>query len=201
MAGSALLRRGLVEQDRLAVHSPVELMAILALYVLVHALEREAGTSIMVKKRRAPLRAVVAFCASRHRGFGELLPVNVLMTLLAPARSGLEVNVCEIDLHVGRLVTIHACSCPVCSQQRERSLRVIELRQLLPRLGGMACLAAAGAAVSLRFPHPLIELTAVGIGVATRAPQVGPVVRDGGRLEFCRLLVAVRAWHGNVLPS
>lgn len=63
----------------------------------------------------------------------------------------------------------------------------------------MAGFAARGRSIRTHLLHALLELPLVRIGVATDAVQIVPVI-DHGRLglELCRLLVAIRARHGDV---
>ena len=55
----------------------------------------------------------------------------------------------------------------------------------------MAGFASAWAAAGLRLFHSLVKLPAMRIGVATGAVEVLPMEDRGGRLQLCRLLVAV----------
>lgn len=63
----------------------------------------------------------------------------------------------------------------------------------------MAGFAARGRSIRTHLLHALLELPLVRIGVATDAVQIVPVI-DHGRLgvELGRVLVAIRARHGNV---
>ena len=96
-------------------------------------------------------------------------------------------------------MAVHASRCPVRSQQRERSLRVIESGQVLPRLGRVARLAPCNSLVRPHLHHAFFELPLVGIRMATGTSQISPVIGHRRfRLKLRRLLVAVGARHGNV---
>ena len=87
---------------------------------------------IMIKQRRFPFRAVVAFRATRDSRRGELFSVCVLVAVLANHRRGSEIRLDQLGLEVGWFVARDASSRTVGSYQRERCLRVVEARQLLP---------------------------------------------------------------------
>lgn len=80
----------------------------------------------MVKQRRLPLCAVVALGARRKSALGELPAVNVLMAFLTFRRRGFEVHIDQAGFLVGWLMTVHAGSAAMRTDQREGSFGVIE---------------------------------------------------------------------------
>jgi len=97
-----------------------------ATHILVRTAERECGPLFVIKERRLPLHAVVALGAACHIRFGELLPVNVLMAILALRRRGLEIRIDQLGLQVRRLVAVDARRDPMRTQQRKLCLRMVE---------------------------------------------------------------------------
>lgn len=201
MAGRAFLRSWFVEQNRFAFDLAHQFVAVGALHVGMHALQREGGAPVVVEERGFPLGAVVTFGAGRNVSPRELLAMRIVVALLALFGSGFEVDVHHRGFEIRRLVAIDACGGAMRAQQGEIRPRVIELGQLLPRFCGMTCLAAAWASRGLRLLHALIELAVVRIGVATGATQIGPVIDGRRRLQFGGLFVTIRTGHCNVLAS
>ena len=79
---------------------------------------------------------------------------------------------------------------------------MIEASQFLPRLGGMACLAAQRRTVFARLLHLVRELPVMRIFMTTGASQVVPVVlRHGLGFECFRWFVAFGAGNRNVASS
>ena len=89
----------------------------------------------MIEEGRFPFGAVVAVCARRTAGPGELSAMDVLVAILTFRWCGLEIYVDQPGLLVGRFVAIHASRGAVRALQGKRSLRVIEPCQLFPGLG------------------------------------------------------------------
>ena len=201
MAGGALRRSWFVEQNRFAIDLPHQLVAIGAFHVRVHTLQGEGGAPVVVKERGSPLGAVVALGARRDVSPRELLAVRIFVALLALFGCGFKVDVHHRGFEIRRLVAIDAGGGAMRAQQRESTLRVIELGQLLPRFDGMASLTTTGASHRLGLLHALIELATVRIGMATGATQIGPVIDRRRRLEIGGLFVAISTGHRNVLAS
>lgn len=201
MAGGALFRRGLVEQDGFAVDLMHQLVAIGAFHIRVHTLKRERRAPIVVEVRGPPFVAVVAVGAGSDVRFCELFTVRILVALLTCLWRGLEVHVHHRGFEIRRLVAIDARGGAMCTYQRKSRLRVIKLGELFPRLGGVARLAPARVGCRFCLLHALIELPIVRIGVTTGATQICPVINSCGRLQFGGLLVAIRTRHRNVLAS
>ena len=127
MTVGAFFGRGLIKQHWLAFDHAGQLVAAFAAHVLVHSLQRESGSLVMVEQGWPPLRTVVAFRTGRDLAPGELLAMDVLVALLTSGRRRFEVNVEEASLLIGRFVTVHASRGPMGAEQGERSLRVIEV--------------------------------------------------------------------------
>lgn len=140
----------------------------------------------MIEQRGLPLSTVMATVTARIPLLGELLPVNILVAVLALSRGCLEIHVRQLGFQIGWLVAIRARRCTMRPNQRERRLGVIEPRQFLPRLGGVARLAAGRLSILTGLPHALLELAFVRIGVAGSAIHILPVVNGGWLLAQLR---------------
>jgi hypothetical protein len=80
----------------------------------------------MIEQRRLPFHAVVALRATRDVSLRELLPVDILMTVFALLRGSFEINIDQLGLKIWRLMTVDASRGPVCPEQGEFRLRVVE---------------------------------------------------------------------------
>jgi len=96
----------------------------------------------VIKERRLPLHARVAFGASSDVVFGKLLSVNVLVAVFTLGWRCLEVHVHQFGFEIGRLVAIDARSRAMRPEQSKLRLRVVEARQFLPRFRGVASFAS-----------------------------------------------------------
>ena len=134
MAGGAILRRRLVEENGLRCHLFRRLVALGAVNILMSPAQWECSAFLVVEERGLPLHAVVALGTARNIAYGELFPVNVFMAVLALCRCGLEVHVDQLGLKIWRFVAVHARRRAVRSQQRELRLGVVEARKFFPRL-------------------------------------------------------------------
>lgn len=172
MAGCALLRRGLVEEHGFTGNTACQFVAGFTLHVAVGPLQRKCGRLVVIEQGRLPLPAVVAPCARGCRPLGELPAMRVFVAVLALGWGSLEINIDQLRLQVRRLVTVDAGRGAVRSEQREGSLRVVEPRQFLPGLGGMAGLASGRLAIGTKLLHAVLELPFVWIGVAAGAIEV-----------------------------
>jgi len=83
VAGHAILRRGLVEQDRLGGNGFGQFVTLRAFDVLMGATQSESRPLVVIEQRWLPFYAVVAVGAGGSFPFGELLSVDVLMAVLA----------------------------------------------------------------------------------------------------------------------
>jgi len=155
----------------------------------------------VVKKGGLPLDAVVAFGAGGRFPFGELFSVDVLVAVLAQGRGSLEIHVKEIGFEVWRFVAVDAGRRPVCPEQGELGLGMVETGEFLPGLGGVAGLATGGGSVSPGLGHALVELAFMGIVVATDAVQALPVIDNGWfGLELGRFFMALGTRDRDVPP-
>ena len=128
MAGFALTRGGLVEQDFFAIQFAGQLMTGLAPHISMYTLEGEIGAVVVVKQRRLPLRTVVAVGAGCHSSrIRELPAVNFFVAILTLNGGRLEVRLGQPGTQICRLVAIDAGGGPVSADQLERGGRVIEL--------------------------------------------------------------------------
>jgi len=194
----------LIEQNVLALEVAVVLVAPRARHVLMQALKWKFRALIVIKERGFPLSGVVAIDTGSDTLFLELFAVNILVAALALRWRRGEVRFDELGFHVGRLVAINACRCPVRTHQGIGGFGMVEASEVFPVLGGMASFAADGRTVRSRLLHILGELAFVWILVASFAIQILPVI-EHNRLGFgvgvFRLLVAVSAWNGNMAPG
>src|SRR5258706_2904775 len=201
MAALALLGRVLIEEDRLSLEVAVIFVAPGAWHILVQSLQWKFRAFIVVEKRRFPFRGVVAIHAGSDPILLELLAVDIVMATLALGRRGGEIRFDQLGLHVGRLMTINASRGPVRAHQRIGGFGMVEAREVLPVLGGVASFAANGRSVGGRLLHALGKLAFVRILVTALAVQDFPVIhhhRLGLGVGVLRLLVAVGAGDGNV---
>ena len=199
MARRTILRRGLVEENGLRCHDLRQFVAVGAAYILVRPTQWKLRPLFVIEQGRLPFHAGMAFNAAGDAVFGELLSVDVFMTLLALLGSGLEVDVDQLGFEVRRFVAIDARGRAVRASELKVRLRVIEGRQLFPRFGGVAGLAACRRTVGTLLLHALFELALVRIGVTAGTVQVFPVIdRRRLGLEFRRLFVAIRAGSRHV---
>ena len=200
MARHAILGRGLVEEHGLGVNNFVQFVTVGAFDVLVSAPQGERGPLVVIEQGGLPFRGVVAVGTGGSVRFGdELLPVDVLVAILADGGGCLEIHIHHVGFEVWRFVAIDTGRRPVCSKQWELGLGMVESGELLPRLGAMACLATSGGTVGADLLHALLELSFVGIVVATGAVQALPVINDVRfGLELRRFLVALGAGDGDM---
>ena len=176
MAGRAILWSGLVEENGFVGDDFVQFVTIGTLDVLVRAAQRERGPLFVIEQRGLPFRAVVAVGARSSFPFGKLLSVDVLMAVLALHRGGLEIHIDQFGFEVRRFVAVDARGCPMCSEQRELGLGMIEGGELLPRLGAMAGLATSGSFVGAELLHALLELAFMRIVVTSGAVEAFPSI-------------------------
>jgi len=86
----------------------------------------------VIEQGRLPLHTVVTIGARRFLAFCKLPAVNVLVTLFTAGWSCFEIRINEFGAHVLRFVAVDTSRGAVSSQQRERSLRMIEAGQFFP---------------------------------------------------------------------
>ena len=169
VAGRAISRCGLIEEHGFGGHHSREFVALHATYILMRTTQRKLGPRFVVKEGGFPLHAGVAVRTARDVPFGELLSVDILMTIFALAWRGLEVYVDQPDFKIRRFVAIDAGRGAMRAQQSKLRLRMVERRYLLPRLSAVASLTADSRCVGSRLRHALLELSFVRIDVATGA--------------------------------
>jgi len=90
-------------------------MAALALHVAMDAAQRERGALVVIEQGWLPLGAVMAIGTGRDRILGELLAVDVLVTVLTLLRRRLEIHMEQVGFQVRRLVAIDTGGGPVRS--------------------------------------------------------------------------------------
>lgn len=199
MTRCAVLRSWLVEEHGLGRDYSRKLVALGAAHVLMRSTQRKLRPLLVIEQRRFPLHGCVALGTTRDVALGKLLSVNVLMAVFAQQRRSLEIHIHQLGFEVRRLVAIDTGRRTVGAQQGELRLRMIEARQFLPGLSGMARLAACERTVGPLLLHAFSELPFVRIDVAARAIQIFPVIDHGGLgLELRGLLVAVGTRNRNM---
>lgn len=203
MAGRAVFRGGLVEENRFVGDDFVQFVTISTLDVLVCATQGERGPLFVVEQRGFPFRAVVAVGAGGSVALGdELLSVNVLVAVLALHGGGFEIHIDQLGFEVWRFVAVDARRRPMCPEQGKLGLGMIESGEFLPRLGAMAGLATDGSLIGAELPHALLELALMGIVVTTGAVESLPVIDSRGfGLELGGFLVAFGAGYRDVAAS
>jgi len=175
----AVLGRGFVEQDPLAIKIAEQLVTIAATHVLVRARQSERRALVVVEQRWFPLGAVMTVGAGRDPVFlGELTAVDVGVALFALGGCLGEVHIDERGFQVGRLMAVAASNGPVRADQGELGLAVIEASEVFPGLGGVASLTAGRGAVRAESLHALGKLIVVRILVAGGAGKLLEVI-DG----------------------
>jgi hypothetical protein len=127
MAGCAVLWRGLVEENRFVGDDFVQFVTISTLDVLVCTTQGERGPLFVIEQGGLPFRAVVAVGAGGSVAFGdELLSVDILVAVLALHRGDLEIHIDQLGFEIWRFVAVDARRRPMCSEQGELGLGMIE---------------------------------------------------------------------------
>ena len=199
MARGAVFGSGLVEQNGFALHLAHQFVTRVTAHVAMRALQRESGSSVVIERGRFPLEAVVTVRAGRVLAFCKLPAVHVLVTSFTGCGRGFEVRVNQLRAHVLRLVAVDTSRGAVGSEERERSLGMIEARQFPPGLGRVASFASDWSSVGSHLQHAFLELAFVRISMATCAREILPVIdRRWFWFKVCGLLVAVAARNRDV---
>ena len=95
-------------------------------------------------------------------------------------------------------MAIGAACRPVRPNERESGFRVIEAGQVLPRLRRVARLASGDGPVRSNLLHAFLELSFMGIRMATRTVQILPVINHGRLGLERRFFVAIGTGHGDM---
>lgn len=98
----------------------------------MRAFERESGSGVVIEQGRFPLNAVVTVGTRCFLTFGKLPAMNILVTFFAARRRCFEIRINQFSAHVLRFVAVDTSRGAVSSQQRERSLGVIEAGEFFP---------------------------------------------------------------------
>ena len=113
--GSVAVGTGLggrcIEEDLLPIDVLEQLVATRTDHISVFAFQRERRSLVVIKRRRLPLRGVVAVAALRNlirKQLGELAAVDVFVALLAFLRRLLEVHIGHLCFEVWRLMAVNA---------------------------------------------------------------------------------------------
>jgi hypothetical protein len=151
----------------------------------------------MIKKRGLPLVTGVArFTLASPRA--KLIRVWIIVAFAAFYGGFSEIHVTHVEFQVWRFVTIGAGRSAMRSDQRERRMRMIELRQILPFFCGVARLAPEHSASSIARRHTLSKLALMHVLMAGDATQLVKVIQRYFRADW---LVALVASHGSVSPG
>jgi hypothetical protein len=125
--------RGFVEQNSLLSDVFVTFVTKITRYIQVRALQREICLLFMIEKRRLPFHRVVTDITILRLAFlRELACVNILVASCAVLRRSAEGYLAYFSARGRRFVTFLASYLCMRSHQWERSLRVIEARQISP---------------------------------------------------------------------
>jgi hypothetical protein len=114
VTGDTFFGSRFIEQYNSGFHRPLQLVASFTLHVLVSTLQRERSL-LVIKQRRLPFGAVVAFGASRDLPARELIAMHVQVAVLALAGRKLEIDVQQACLKIRWLVAVNTRSRSVCS--------------------------------------------------------------------------------------
>lgn len=197
MAIHAIFRRGLIEQNRLALNLALQRVTHRASDVGMSSLQGKWRPFIVIEgRRRPPLDDVTirALCDPVLRD--ELATMRVGMARFASLRCPFELDLMRA---LNRLMTVAARHRAVSPHERKFRLRMIEALYLDPGSRGVARLAAQRGPIGVPLRHAFLELTLVGIGVARRAGTIFEMERqDFVRSSAQTGLVAVRAGNGRM---
>ena len=83
MAGNTIFRCWPIEKHRLGGYETRKFVTLPAAHILMRASQRESSPLLVIEERRFPLHTVVTFSTWSNVRFGELLPVNVFVTVFA----------------------------------------------------------------------------------------------------------------------
>jgi len=193
----AILWRGLVEQNRLALDLALQGVAHGATHVCVAARQRELCAFVVVERGRGPPLIHVAIPALGDSILGsELAAVRIRMAGFAILRRSLELNF----VRAGERFVAFAAGHPAMSpNQREFRFRMVEAADVDPGPSAVARFAAERGSIGALLRHALLEFAFMGIGVAGGARAVFEVkrqnlVRSSAEAGF----VAFRAGNGDV---
>ena len=201
MARSAVFRRGLVEKNRLAVNYLTQTVASFAANLAMCSLQSKTSLPVVIEKRRFPFRAVVTRSARRNASFGKLHAVNILVTCLAFVGRCFEIGAWERSRGVWRAMTSATLRGRMGTGQRETGPGMVEGQELIPCGGGVAGLTLQRLSIQSNLLHDFLESPLVGIGVASGATQVLPVIeRRRSRFECCGRFVAIAAGNSHMSP-
>ena len=107
MAGRALCRCGLVEENVLTIYRLDEGVAACTAYVGMNAFQLECCSGVVIERGWFPLVRGVASVTKRNcRGVGELPSVDIAMAVFALGRRRLEVNVHHRQFEIWWLMTV-----------------------------------------------------------------------------------------------
>jgi hypothetical protein len=119
--------------------------------------------------------------------------MNIGVACFTLGRRRFEIDSGGSALAIRRLVACAARRSEMRAGQGEYCFRVIEAREIVPGLGGVAGFATGQFAAVCWLRHQQIELSAVGIHMAGRATQNPPMVARGWWHEVARQPMAVAA--------
>lgn len=126
VAGGAIFRRRLVEEDLLRVHLFEQFVAIGAFHILVSSAQRKLGSLVVIEQGRLPFGGIMAVGAGGRLPFSELLSMDVLVAILAQGGGCLKVGVDQLGSEVRGLVAIDAGRRPMGALEGELGLGMIE---------------------------------------------------------------------------
>lgn len=132
MTSCAILRSGLIEQNRLRFDDSSQFVTFGTAHVLMGSAQRKLRPLFVIEQRRLPLHAVVAFSAARNSCVRELLAMNILMAVFALRRSRFEIDIDELGLEIRRLVAVDASGRSVRTKQRKFGFRMVETGKFFP---------------------------------------------------------------------
>lgn len=175
MAIRAIFRRGLVNQNQLALHFARRHVALLAGHIGVAARQRKLCALVVIKCGGRPALVHMAIHALGDSILGcKLAGVRIRVAGLAFFRRSLELNVVRAGR---RFVALIAGNRAMRPDQLKFRFRMVEAFNVHPGVGAVAGFAAHRLAVGSLGRHAVLEFTLVRIGVTGRAGAVLEVER------------------------
>jgi len=172
----AILWRGLIEQDRLALNLALQGVAQRAADIHVAARQGELSALIVIKRGWNPSLIQVAVSALRDSVLrGKLGAMCIRVAGLTIFRCSLELNF--VGTREG-LVTFAASDAAMRPEQRKFCFRMIEAANVDPGLGAVARFAAQRGSVGTLLRHAILEFALMGIHVAGCARAVRKMKRQ-----------------------
>lgn len=159
----------LVDDRRLSRNQAHLGVALIAAHIGMTALQREAGTGVVIENGRNPALHVVTIGAYGFSGFDELRVVRVFVALLAHLSCSFELDFLGAHRHLVAGAALHDA---VRAEQREFCFGMIETVYVDPGAGVVAGFAAERRSVGAALRHAVVEFAMMRVRVAGGASHV-----------------------------